>query len=187
MPLISNKREFLARSLRSTGILALIERSARRPGLLALVYHRIGDPACHSFYARIASATPEGFRAELSALARTRRVITLEEALEIAADDRPLAEPLALITFDDGYRDNVDACAPRLERARLARGVFSHHFLRGWNALAVVGPRRLRGESGNGSDLEARPSRAAYHRLDAHGPLRRRRACHRRLPRTSRC
>ncbi len=114
MPLIRNKREFLARSMRATGVLAWIERRARRSGLMALTYHRIGDPSSHPFYARIASATAEGLREEMIALSRTRRVVTLDEAVALAEAGCPVTEPLALVTFDDGYRDNFDAALPVL-------------------------------------------------------------------------
>jgi peptidoglycan/xylan/chitin deacetylase (PgdA/CDA1 family) len=114
MPLLPNKRAFAARALRLSGLLAALERWARRPGLLVLTYHRIGDPAGHPFYAQVASATPEGLRDELTALARSRRVVTLDEAVALAEGGFPMSGPLALVTFDDGYRDNVDAALPVL-------------------------------------------------------------------------
>lgn len=124
MPLISNKREFLARCLRRSGVLAAVERLARRPGLLVLVYHRVGDPAGHPYYAQVASATPEALRAELSALARARRVVTLAEAVELARAGFRTTEPLALVTFDDGYRDNADAALPVLAALGLPAAFF---------------------------------------------------------------
>ena len=115
MPLIENKREFLARTLRGLGIVGLLEQLARRPGLLVLTYHRIGDPSKSPYYAPVASATPEALEAELAALRRTHRVIGVEEAADVMDRGLPTKEPLALVTFDDGYRDNFEAALPILK------------------------------------------------------------------------
>ncbi len=125
MPLIPNKREFLARRLRNTGLLALIERLARRPGLLVLTYHRIGDPAAQPYYAPVASATIDALDDELATLKRTHRIIGQTELLALADNGFHTSEPTALITFDDGYRDNFDDALPVLR----ARGVPATFFL----------------------------------------------------------
>jgi peptidoglycan/xylan/chitin deacetylase (PgdA/CDA1 family) len=144
MPLIPNKREFLARGLRASGALALFERLARRPGLLVLTYHRIGDPSGHPFYAQVASATADGLRDELRTLARSRRVVTLDEAVALAAGRLRITEPLALVTFDDGYRDNAEAALPVLTSLGLRATFFlTTEFVSGtllpwWDHVAYV-------------------------------------------------
>jgi peptidoglycan/xylan/chitin deacetylase (PgdA/CDA1 family) len=115
MPLIPNKRAFLARRLRDFGVLALLERLARRPGLLVLTYHRIGDPARQPYYAPVASASAEALAVELRALARTHRVLSLGECLALADDGFRTSRPVALVTFDDGYRDNFEVALPVLQ------------------------------------------------------------------------
>lgn len=122
MPLILNKREFLARCLRNLGLIALAERRAR-PGLLVLTYHRIGDPSAHPYYAPVASASAEGLKAELTALKRTHRVIGQDDLFSPGGFDPK--EPTALVTFDDGYRDNFDVALPVLK----ALGVPATFFL----------------------------------------------------------
>ena len=124
MPLISNKRAFLARALRFSGALALLERLASRPGLLVLTYHRVVE-STGPFYSQVASATPAGLRDELTALVRARRVVTLDEAVALAENGFDTSEALALVTFDDGYRDNIDAALPVLS----ALGVPATFFL----------------------------------------------------------
>lgn len=116
MPLISNKREFLARRLRDAGVLRWLERAGRRPGLVVLTYHRIGDPAGQPYYGPIWSATPEVFRAQVGRLRDTFRVIGLDEAAALVGDGKSadLREPLAMVTFDDGQRDNVEVALPVL-------------------------------------------------------------------------
>ncbi|MEO6810071.1 MAG: polysaccharide deacetylase family protein [Isosphaeraceae bacterium] len=109
-----NKRDFLARRLGNAGLLRLLERVGRRPCLLVLSYHRIGDPAASPFYGPIFSATQDDFRAQVALLRDRFRLIDLDDALTIAASGFRLDRPSALITFDDGYRDNVELALPVL-------------------------------------------------------------------------
>ncbi len=53
------------------------------------------------------------------------RVLTLSEAIERIASPAPWREPAALVTFDDGYRDNFEIAAPILRD----RGVPATFFL----------------------------------------------------------
>lgn len=125
MPLIPNKREFLARRMRDAGLLALVERLARRPGLLVLTYHRVGDPAGQPYYGPVASATAGTLEAELRALRRTHRVVSADEVVARADFGFRFDGPSALVTFDDGYRDNFEVALPVLK----ALGVPATFFL----------------------------------------------------------
>src|SRR5262249_49969712 len=110
-----NKREYLARLSGRLGVLNLLERlAAARPGLIVFTYHRIAEPGADPFYDPVISATPESFRAQVDWLGRRMRVLTLAEAMERIASGPPWREPAALITFDDGYRDNFEVAAPIL-------------------------------------------------------------------------
>jgi peptidoglycan/xylan/chitin deacetylase (PgdA/CDA1 family) len=113
---IPNKREFLARGFGRLGLLGLLERmsAAARPGLVVLTYHRIAEPGADPFYDPVISATPEMFRAQVAWLGRRVRVRTLDELLAMLESGSPWREPAALITFDDGYRDNFEVAAPIL-------------------------------------------------------------------------
>lgn len=115
--MIPNKREFLARRMRDAGLLALAERLARRPGLLVLTYHRIGDPAGQPYYGPVSSATAEALGAELLALRQTHRVVSAEDVAAMAGAGFRVDAPSALVTFDDGYRDNFEAALPVLKAA----------------------------------------------------------------------
>jgi peptidoglycan/xylan/chitin deacetylase (PgdA/CDA1 family) len=102
--------------MRDVGLIAILERWARRrPALLVLTYHRIGDPTQSPYYRPITSASAETLEAELRALTRTHRVLALEDALAAAAKGSGLKEPSALVTFDDGYRDNFEVALPVLK------------------------------------------------------------------------
>ena len=108
---ISNKREFLARRLRDFGVLRLLERAGRRPGLLVVTHHRIGDLSANPYYDPVFSASPEGFREQIHYLRDNFRILTLDEVDTGAS----LREPSVLITFDDGYCDNFETAFPILK------------------------------------------------------------------------
>jgi peptidoglycan/xylan/chitin deacetylase (PgdA/CDA1 family) len=123
---MQHKRELLARLFGRTGILRLLDRLASsRPALTVLTYHRIAEPGADLFYDPVISATPESFRAEVEWLSRSVRILTLAQAMERIASDSAWREPAALVTFDDGYRDNFEIAAPILRE----RGIPATFFL----------------------------------------------------------
>ncbi len=142
MPLWPNKRETLARVLGRVGFVSLLERLGRRPGLVVLCYHRLGDGGKEPFYAPLVSASPESFREQIRRLRNVFQVLSLEQAVESLAEDGP-REPSALVTFDDGYRDNLDLAAPILTELGVPAAVFlTSGFLDGhlpwWDHVAAV-------------------------------------------------
>jgi peptidoglycan/xylan/chitin deacetylase (PgdA/CDA1 family) len=149
---IRNKREFLAGRLRDAGVLRLLELAAKRAGLLVLVYHRIGDPESDPFYDPIVSATPDAFRDQVRYLRDHFRLIGVEELLAIADGGFRVPGPTALITFDDGYRDNLALALPVLRDLGapallfLATGFLLRPRLPWWDhvAYAVKASRRNR-------------------------------------------
>jgi peptidoglycan/xylan/chitin deacetylase (PgdA/CDA1 family) len=123
---MQNKRENLARLFGRLGILGLLEHLATaRPGLTVLTYHRIAEPGADLYFDPVISATPDSFRAQMDELTRRMRVLALREAIERIASNTPRHEPAALVTFDDGYRDNFDVAAPILRE----RGIPAAFFL----------------------------------------------------------
>src|SRR3954447_9440596 len=113
---MKNKREILARLFGRWGLVGLLERvaAASRPGLIVLTYHRIAEPGADPFYDPVISATPKSFRAEIEWLRRHVRVLALSEVVSMLESGSRLREPCALVTFDDGYRDNFELAAPIL-------------------------------------------------------------------------
>ena len=121
-----NKREFLARVFGKLGLLGLLERvvSAKRPGLIVLTYHRIAEPGADGFYDPVISATPESFRAQIAWLRRQVRVLSLPELIAMRESGSPWREPVALVTFDDGYRDNFEVAVPILREQNVPATFF---------------------------------------------------------------
>jgi peptidoglycan/xylan/chitin deacetylase (PgdA/CDA1 family) len=69
-------------------------------------------------------AAERGLARQMKALARVANVLPLEQALaRLSAGERLPARALA-ITFDDGYRDNLDVAVPVLERLGLPATFF---------------------------------------------------------------
>jgi peptidoglycan/xylan/chitin deacetylase (PgdA/CDA1 family) len=126
---IPNKREFLARSFGSLGILRLIEglAAARPPALVVFTYHRIAVPgvASDDYYDPVISATPEAFRAQVEFLRSRFEIATLDELATPGGTIRPdRKRPPALITFDDGYRDNFTTALPILRELGVPAAFF---------------------------------------------------------------
>ena len=123
---ITNKRALLARAFGSIGLIRLLEQMAvRRLTIVVFTYHRIAVPgiAANPFYDPVISATPEGFEAQLRFLSTRFHILDLDAFLAIATKKggnvgtlTKAGKPLALITFDDGYRDNCETALPILRK-----------------------------------------------------------------------
>jgi peptidoglycan/xylan/chitin deacetylase (PgdA/CDA1 family) len=97
-----------------------------RDRLVVLAYHRICDPAAPDFTGLTAnvSATPEDFDRQLDLLQRWCNVVSLATVLDWLDRGTPLPPRAALITFDDGYRDNFDHAWPSLKVHNLPAVLF---------------------------------------------------------------
>jgi peptidoglycan/xylan/chitin deacetylase (PgdA/CDA1 family) len=92
-----------------SGAMALHERLARLVGqrfMTILLFHRVND-VCPTDDGLTVSTTH--FRAIASLLARRFRVVPLGEVFRLLRDRLPVPPRTVAITFDDGYRDNLDA------------------------------------------------------------------------------
>lgn len=114
---------------------ALRRRAAQR--LTVLAYHRIGPPPAkdYPFDPEVFSATPEEFDRELQYVRRCLDVLSVGALLRALREGSALPERPALITFDDGYRDNLEIAAPLLA----ARGLSACFFL----CTRIVDTRRI--------------------------------------------
>jgi len=89
--------------------------------LLVLGWHNVtatpGFPAPEG-------ASERGFEKQMRALARTANVLALEDALARLYAGERLPSRAVVITFDDGYRDNLAVAVPVLERLGLPATFF---------------------------------------------------------------
>jgi peptidoglycan/xylan/chitin deacetylase (PgdA/CDA1 family) len=95
-------------------------RFGLRQGALILRYHRIGD---HDGDPWPVAVSAENFAQHLDVLARRLCVLSLGELVRRLADGRPLGRAVVL-TFDDGYADNLLVAKPLLERHGMPASVF---------------------------------------------------------------
>jgi peptidoglycan/xylan/chitin deacetylase (PgdA/CDA1 family) len=110
-----SKRERLVRRLDRVGVNRLLALAARRSGLLTLAYHRIGVGANQPFDDGLLSASAEDFRDQIRHLRDHFDVLNGDTLLQaMQGGTLSLKRPSALITFDDGYRDNYELAFPIL-------------------------------------------------------------------------
>ncbi len=112
----------LSRRVREPGRVArrAAWRFGLRQGALILRYHRIGE---HDGDPWPVAVSAENFAQHLDLLARRVRVLSLRELVRRLADGRPLGRAVVL-TFDDGYADNLLEAKPLLERHGMPASVF---------------------------------------------------------------
>ena len=94
--------------------------------LTVLAYHRVVDHHGPGFdtYRRNVSATPEEFREQMDYVAEHFHPVSLEQ-VEAALDGGPrLPQRPLLVTFDDGYRDNLLAALPVLQDRGIPMAIF---------------------------------------------------------------
>jgi peptidoglycan/xylan/chitin deacetylase (PgdA/CDA1 family) len=142
----------------------------RRGGTLILCYHRIAEGVEDPFYLCV---SPANFAAHLEEIARTREPSTLADRAV------PSRRPRVVVTFDDGYRDNLASALPIAEAKGVPITVFVTSRILGnrggfwWDRLGVLlrsrppqvreielpgGDRSIRlplGSSGLRADLDA--------------------------------
>lgn len=100
---------------------ALRVARALRPHGLALLYHRIAEPTADPFDLAV---SPAHFAEHVDVLRRFGPRLTFGEFAAALMSDRPRRRTVC-ITFDDGYRDNLEAAAPILIAADTPATVFA--------------------------------------------------------------
>jgi len=117
-----------------SGLLFLF-RLFQRPRLLVLAYHRVTPPEGASHWEMPERyVSTETFAKQLRALRPFYRFVSLEEFQEIVTGKKRVHRHVALVTFDDGYRDNYEHALPILRKLRVPAAFFI--------SLGFVGDRR---------------------------------------------
>ncbi len=86
--------------------------------LVVLTYHRVlpRSVLAGSFSADGIIVTPDTFERHMKLLRRRFRVLTPDEAAKVLDGSMPLPPRACLVTFDDGWWDNLEYAAPILAR-----------------------------------------------------------------------
>jgi peptidoglycan/xylan/chitin deacetylase (PgdA/CDA1 family) len=142
--------------------------------VLILSYHRVVGNFALESERGLYSLTigQDSFRKHLQVLSETHDVVRLDEALEVLSGKRRAKRDLAVITFDDGYRDVYEHAFPVLREMKLPAIVYvpsgfigtqkrlAHDRL--WAALKTMEKRMLGPMSlGVGGEFEAMLLRAS--------------------------
>lgn len=130
------KRQRICALLDQVGAIELLLRLRKRstPWLTVLTYHRVGRPEGHRFDSEVIDVSPEAFDRHLELIGRYFHVVTTEEVRDYFRG-ASLGKSPALITFDDGYRDNFEVALPLL----LKRGLPATFFI----ASSFIEQRKL--------------------------------------------
>jgi len=88
-----------------------------RSSLTVFMYHSVTEDATRNWGPWRYAVTPAEFEAQISAIADTYNVVTMDDvASHIGESEFTLPENAAVVTFDDGYRDTLTQALPVLER-----------------------------------------------------------------------
>ncbi len=94
--------------------------TALRPGIRVLMYHRVSRR--DSFDQLVVS--PKKFKEQMAVLASDYNVLTLEDAVSKLETKAPLPRNSVVVTFDDGYLDNLVEALPILEQYSIPATIF---------------------------------------------------------------
>jgi peptidoglycan/xylan/chitin deacetylase (PgdA/CDA1 family) len=112
-------RTRVSQLLDSAGAFSMLLRLRSAVGsgwLTVLTYHRVANPGIASAVDDgVVDARPDAFDRQLGYLGRHCNVIELDDVLQFRKGKALPPNPV-LITFDDGYLDNIEVAAPILQR-----------------------------------------------------------------------
>ncbi|PLX48492.1 MAG: hypothetical protein C0613_10750 [Desulfobulbaceae bacterium] len=107
-----------------TGLMRLAAGRGQIQGALILMYHSVGD-AQNAKWLDPANHVPAAiFSRQMEFLARERKVVALDELVSTLQKGITPAAGTVVITFDDGYLDNLTVAAPILQRYKLPATLF---------------------------------------------------------------
>lgn len=99
---------------------------SKQPRLLVLMYHRV-LPATHPDMADVEPGmvvTPQTLELHLTLLRQRFTLLHLSEWLALRAAGRPLPPRACVVTFDDGWADNVEFAYPLLRKHGVPATIF---------------------------------------------------------------
>ncbi len=133
------KKAIAADLFERTGLRRLLHGAGRWRGLVVLNYHRIGQAAGTPYDHGLWSASAEAFAGQMRFLRRHMDLVDPADLAQLRGRSRGR---YAMVTFDDGYRDNYESALPilRSEGVRatffVATGFIDRPSLPWWDEIA---------------------------------------------------
>lgn len=106
-------------SLHRAGLTRVHAALAPRGAPVILMYHSVATGPAADWIAPRNRLTPAQFEGQMAELARHRQVVDLEALGDSSALRSGRGRPPVVLTFDDGYLDNLEVVAPILDRLQL--------------------------------------------------------------------
>lgn len=106
--------------------LRCMNRKNKLQSVIILVYHRVITPdECHdNFSSPHITVTKETFEKHVEFLLRYYNIISLEDFYGYHSSRKPLPPRTAVVTFDDGWKDNFINAFPILKKYRVPTTIF---------------------------------------------------------------
>jgi peptidoglycan/xylan/chitin deacetylase (PgdA/CDA1 family) len=119
-------KRLIAQVLYSSGISWAVLAKRTRGRLLVLTYHRVLPDSLRAecFSAEGIIVTPQTFERHMRLLSRKFRVLTPDQAAAVLSGGDPMPPRACLVTFDDGWWDNLKFAAPILRHERVPALLF---------------------------------------------------------------
>lgn len=107
-----------------TGLMYLSARIRHIRGAVILMYHSVAEEAEAHWIDPRDHVPPDVFQRQMEYLAAHNRVVGLGALVGLLSEGREPQSGTVVITFDDGYLDNLTVAAPILERFALRATLF---------------------------------------------------------------
>lgn len=102
-----------------SGIAALLRLLRGRDGLIVLMYHKVNDIPNNPL-----TVTIHAFEEQIRHLTANYKIVSLDEVARTIEGNRKFGKRSVLITFDDGYQDNLTNAYPILVKYRCGAVLF---------------------------------------------------------------
>ncbi len=116
---MKNKKYLLSAFLEKTRLLNMLDLLSGNT-LVIINYHRIyGDRLETKFDSGVFGPSVTEFDRQMAFLSKHANLLSEDEVVRLARSAEPLPKKSALITFDDGYKDNYELAVPVLQKYRV--------------------------------------------------------------------
>jgi peptidoglycan/xylan/chitin deacetylase (PgdA/CDA1 family) len=108
----------------SIGVMGLMARLRQINGAIILMYHSVADDSLSKWIDPDNHVAAEVFAQQMEFLSKNRKVVSLSDLIATLKEGRTPVDGTVVITFDDGYLDNLSVAAPILDRYGLPALLF---------------------------------------------------------------